>query len=103
MLAITPLTYPLARSVLEYDAADYSSLLMMVKVKRGKQSLVRLVEFTFSFEFPEKPPTLSVHEFGTAKTWQLDPILYRYSPRWDVNRMGDELHQHACSQIPSLK
>ena len=89
-------------SVLEYDAMDYSAVHLMAKQKVGKQAVVRLVEFTFTLDFPEKPPLMTIHEFPGSRSWKLDPVLYRYSPRWTVHRMGEELFTHALthSQVP---
>ena len=88
---------------MEYDPIDFAALTLMVKVKRGKQVILRFVEFSFTLEFPEKPPQITIHEFGSAaRSWKLDPVLYRYSPRWDASRMGEELFNHACQSIGSL-
>ena len=85
-------------SVLEYDAMDYSAVHLMAKQKVGKQAVVRLVEFTFTLDFPEKPPLMTIHEFPGSRSWKLDPVLYRYSPRWTVHRMGEELFPRAHAQ-----
>ena len=75
----------------------------MVKVKKGKVSLLRLLEFDLGLEFPEKAPQLSVHEFQSTRSWKLDPILYPYSPRWTPHRMGEELYNHACRELSTLR
>ena len=90
-------------SVLEYDQVDFSRIHLMVKVKKGKVSLLRLLEFDLGLEFPEKAPQLSVHEFQSTRSWKLDPILYPYSPRWTPHRMGEELYNHACRELSTLR
>lgn len=84
-------------NVLEYDAVDYSAVHLMAKQKLEKQPVVRLLEFSFTLDFPEKAPQMTIHEFAGSRVWKLDTALYRYSPRWTAHRMGEELFVHALA------
>jgi hypothetical protein len=84
-------------NVLEYDNIDFSTINLLAKQKRGKHSILRIVELSFKLDFPEKPPQITIHEFSGSGTWKLDPALYRYSPRWTAHRMGEELLVYALT------
>jgi len=85
-----------AFSMLEFDALDYSRAVVAARAP-GKSKVIRLVDFTFGMDFPEKPPVLTILEFQGPLSWRLDPLLYRYSPRWSALRQVDELMQHALT------
>jgi len=84
-------------SVLEFDVLDYSRAVLLVAAKAPKSKVLRLVDFAFSMEYPEKPPVITIVEFQGGQAWRLDPLLYRYSPRWSAHRQGEELMQHALT------
>lgn len=84
-------------NVLEYDAIDYSRICVLVKAKSGKAKILRLLELELPIEFPEKPPIMTLSEFGGQRNWKFDPSLYRYSPRWTAHRISEELFQHALT------
>jgi len=65
-----------------------------------QMSFVRIIELSLSAGFPDTPPTMFIHDNLSSKHWELDPDAYRYSPRWDADRMSEELFNHACKQIP---
>jgi len=85
-----------AFSMLEFDALDYSRAVVAARAP-GKTKVIRLVAFAFGMDFPEKPPVLTILEFQGPLSWRLDPLLYRYSPRWSAARQVDELMQHALT------
>lgn len=89
-------------SAVEYDPVDFSRVHTMIKVKAGKQPVLRLLEFAFSLDFPDKPPQLIVHDTQSGRATKLDPALYRFSPRWTPHRMGEELYNHARRTLPTL-
>lgn len=84
-------------SVLEYDNRDYSRICVLVKSNYAKSKVFRLLLFELSCDFPVVPPTMTLLEFAGSQTFKLDPVLYRYSPRWPCARMADELFQHALT------
>ena len=84
-------------AVVEYDASDFSRLIILAKGKLGKSKVIRLLQFQFTMKFPDEPPVMSLREFQGQQTWRLDPLLYRYSPRWPPSRMAEELLQHALA------
>lgn len=88
-----------AFSVLEFDSSDYSRAVLLAKAP-GQSKVLRLVDFAFGMEYPEKPPVLTIVEFQGPQAWRLDPLLYRYSPRWSAHRQGVELMQHARTANP---
>mmetsp|Transcript_91839 Transcript_91839/g.183008 ORF Transcript_91839/g.183008 Transcript_91839/m.183008 type:complete len:347 (-) Transcript_91839:167-1207(-) len=84
-----------SRSMLEYDSSDFSKAVVLAKCKSAKSKAFRLLVFELSHGFPTVPPSMTLFDFTGSKYFKLDPILYRYSPRWEPSRMADELFQHA--------
>jgi len=86
-------------SVLEFETMDFSWACVLAKSPNVKQAKgnARLIKFHFSLDFPETPPRMTIVEFQGAGEWKLDPVLYRYSPRWTTLRMAQELLMHALS------
>jgi len=90
-------------SALEVDGADWSQAVLLVKSRAPKSKVVRLLSFNLGLHFPEQPPLMKLLEFQGSRTWPLAPQAYRYSPRWTVHRMAEELLSHALdeSNVPA--
>ena len=91
-------------AVVELDSMDFSRVVVLVKsapegtVAGKSKAVVRLLDMSITLDFPDKSPLLMLREFQSARAWSLDPSLYRYSPRWTAQRMGEELLKHALDQ-----
>jgi hypothetical protein len=95
-----------ARCRIEYDMSDFSKASILLKDISGKSKVLRIAAFAFDHDFPSTPPEMSLLDLSGPSIVNLDPKLYRYSPRWSCSRMVDELLRNALgentpSQVPS--
>mmetsp|Transcript_6879 Transcript_6879/g.9624 ORF Transcript_6879/g.9624 Transcript_6879/m.9624 type:complete len:380 (-) Transcript_6879:49-1188(-) len=98
--------------LVDLDTIDFSRLTIILNIVQPptpdfRKRLLGLfvVTFRFAVDFPEKPPTMSIRDFSanntvggqiSSKDTLLDRIHYKYSPRWQVERMAQELVDHAA-------
>ena len=90
--------------VVDVDCLDYGSCHLLLNLKVDKRLFLCVLSVHFDAAFPAKPPQLSLREFlddGKGPR-QLPREAYKYSPRWDAQRMSQELHDHAVRQIQAL-
>ena len=86
--------------VAQVDTDDFARCHVLLRRRVDRTLISCLLRVEFSADFPARPPTLYLREYGNAgKDHRLDPALYRYSPRWDVERMSQELHDHAHGMV----
>ncbi|CAM9332600.1 unnamed protein product [Pylaiella littoralis] len=92
-------------SVLEYDAQDFTTcqLLMKVKVDNNSSFRLRILRIDIGPDFPEFPPQLTLCEALSEQTRLLDRRDYLYSPRWDAERMATELYAHAADTVARMR
>jgi len=82
------------------DTDDFARCHVLLRRRVDRTLISCLLRVEFSADFPARPPTLYLREYGNAgKDHRLDPALYRYSPRWDVERMSQELRDHAYGMV----
>ena len=86
--------------VVEVDTDDFARCHVLLRRRVDRTLISCLLRVEFSADFPARPPTLYLREYGNAgKDHRLDTALYRYSPRWDVERMSQELRDHAHGMV----
>ena len=85
--------------VAQVDTDDFARCHVLLRRRVDRTLISCLLRVEFSADFPARPPTLYLREYGGKKDHRLDPALYRYSPRWDVERMSQELHDHAHGMV----
>ena len=84
------------------DSEDYSRIHILLKRKTDAAAYLSILTVEFGKAFPAEPPQMSVRAFTDGGARSLDPRLYRYSPRWDAERMAAELHDHAWGQLTAV-
>ena len=84
--------------VAQVDTDDFARCHVLLRRRVDRTLISCLLRVEFSADFPARPPTLYLREYGGKEDHRLDTALYRYSPRWDVERMSQELRDHACSR-----
>ena len=85
--------------VAEVDTDDFARCHVLLRRRVDRTLISCLLRVEFSADFPARPPTLYLREYGGKQDHRLDTALYRYSPRWDVERMSQELHDHAHGMV----
>jgi len=85
--------------VVEVDTDDFARCHVLLRRRVDRTLISCLLRVEFSADFPARPPTLYLREYGGKQDHRLDTALYRYSPRWDVERMSQELHDHAHGMV----
>ena len=86
--------------VAQVDTDDFARCHVLLRRRVDRTLISCLLRVEFSADFPARPPTLYLREYGNAgKDHRLDTALYRYSPRWDVERMSQELRDHAYGMV----
>ena len=85
--------------VVDVDTDDFARCHVLLRRRVDRTLISCLLRVEFSADFPARPPTLYLREYGGKQDHRLDTALYRYSPRWDVERMSQELHDHAHGMV----
>lgn len=87
--------------VAEVDTDDFCRCHVLLRRRVDRALVSCLLRVEFSGDFPARPPTLYLRQCASdaRDDHRLDPALYRYSPRWDVDRMAQELRDHAYGMI----
>lgn len=89
--------------LLECEVLDYSHVVLLTRVKRGSAFYTFMLQLLLGADFPASPPTMQFWDVasskGASQAVVLDKSRYRYSPRWDVKRMAQELYDHAIACI----
>ena len=87
--------------VAQVDTDDFARCHVLLRRRVDRTLISCLLRVEFSADFPARPPTLYLREYGNAKgqDHRLDTALYSYSPRWDVERMSQELRDHAYGMV----
>jgi len=62
-------------------------------------SLVRILQFVIPHNFPDRPPSILIHDNLSQQYWTIAPPN-SYNPQWTAEQMAEELYNHACNQIP---
>ncbi|CAM9272696.1 unnamed protein product [Discosporangium mesarthrocarpum] len=89
-------------AVLEYDALGFTAIHLFVKVMVGKLIHLHILRVDINPGFPEERPTMTLMDALKGQSWPLDRQGYRYSPRWDVDRMAQEIFAYAESKMPEM-
>ena len=85
--------------VVDVETDDFCRCHVLLRRRVDRTLISCLLRVEFSADFPARPPTLYLREYGGKQDHRLDTALYRYSPRWDVERMSQELRDHAYGMI----
>ena len=85
--------------VVEVETDDFCRCHVLLRRRVDRTLISCLLRVEFSADFPARPPTLYLREYGGKQDHRLDTALYRYSPRWDVERMSQELRDHAHGMV----
>ena len=84
------------RSVVEYDSCDMSFVKILIKIKRGTQSLSCLATFTLHYKFPSKPPHIEVKGVQQPSSAPHEVDLRRKGEEGEWR--GDVSPEEACGE-----
>ena len=86
-------------AVLEYDAIDFSFVLIAVRMKHNNMYTICTVEFRLTHSFPSTLPLLSLHDLQDAFSAPIDTSSLKPNKSWSPERFARELLLLSCSVI----
>lgn len=86
-------------AVLEYDAIDFSFVLIAIRMKHNSMHTICAVEFRLTHSFPSTLPLLSLHDLQNAFSAPIDTSSIKSNKSWNPERFARELLLLSCSVI----